>query len=315
MPDLSFDPHQFLRRTKAVTAETGIAFSDYEKMHIERHSTKVWRRRPEKIAWAFNDTLLKNTILTFLERRYFVPQLPDLTDEERIARIEAHAKWRETSRQIHLNDRLDAYKKAKDEDAPAKRLKELEIEAQNADSRLRFDRRPVELVTSIVYLSYRLGFDSTQVAEQLGILPPHVRIVLMRLNFVAADLATGRPYKPVHCKGRGKHRPWSKRELVRLWFLRNSGLSWAKCAKALGRETHHRNVTHGSNLIAVYQRYFEQYGTQEREARQWTRSKLQGLWVLRAVGKTWVEVGKVFGVSAVSAQAAYSYHFNGKKAS
>jgi hypothetical protein len=44
-----------------------------------------------------------------------------------------------------------------------------------------------------------------------------VRILLWRLNKIAADIQEGRPYKR-SSKLPGVKRPWSKQELVRLWF-------------------------------------------------------------------------------------------------
>jgi hypothetical protein len=271
--DLRFDQFQFDgKRARAVSAETGIAFSDYKHMHTMYRSQRVRRRSAEKIAWAFDDVTMRRVILTFLERRYAITVPAGASDLARVEAINFKAAANKINRKLVVDQRLDAYRQAKEDGAPPKRLRELEIEAQIADSRTMFDRRPVELTTSVVWLSYRLGMNSTQVAEQLHILPPAVRILLWRLNRVAHDLQTGRPHRVRRQKSTPK-RPWSRRELVQLWFLRANGLSWSKCAIRLGRATPGGN---GSKLIPIYRRHFEQTPP-TKQGRWWTKENLQGL--------------------------------------
>jgi hypothetical protein len=303
--EFQYDPHQFYDpHNRAVSAESRISYSDYEFMHTQRRKPYI-KRRTNKYEWALNDSTLRNVVLTFLERRYYITSLvpAGASDADRVVRIEATAKHQMKAREVHLNDRFEAYEQAKKDGAPAKRLLELQIEFQNADSRIMFDRRPVELLNAVAYFSYRLGYDSTTVAEQLKLHPPAVRILLYRLNYVADDLKSGRVYRrrKSHANLR---RPFTKQELVVLWFLRNSGLSWAQVAKKLGRETcagHGRY--HGGNLIAVYNRYFvdgvqfkePQWKKQPRKERpakkprgrsrrHWSVEKLEKLWDLRASG-------------------------------
>jgi len=297
-----FDAYQFDgRRANAVSQDTCLSFQDYGSMHIERRGKTTHRRKPEKIEWVFDDGRMRNVILTSLERRYYIPRVPGTPDADRLERINEAAKFQSKRWQTILDARLDACKEAQDTGAPAKRIRELEIVLQNIDSRLQFDRQPAVLLTAIVYMSYRQGWNSTTVAEELHILPPHVRITLYRLNKVAADLKAGRPYR-LRTVWESR-RPWSKPELVLLWILRAHGLSWKKCAKKLGRLNSRR--CNGSNLILVWKRHFE-----TRIDRRWTGEKLLGLWILRhTAGYTWPKIAKAFGVTPAAAYTCYRNHF------
>jgi hypothetical protein len=328
--EFQYDPHQFYDpHNRAVSAESRISYSDYEFMHTQRRKPYI-KRRTNKYEWALNDSTLRNVVLTFLERRYYITSLvpAGASDADRVARIEAQAKFQMKAREVHLNDRFEAYEQAKKDGAPAKRLLELQIEFQNADSRIMFDRRPVELLNAVVYLSYRLGYDSTTVAEQLKMLPPAVRILLYRLNYVADDIQSGHVYHHGGKKGQSRL-PFTRQELVQLWFLRNSGLSWAQVARKLGRDVSGgHGMRSGSNLIAVYNRYFvdgakfkeprwKKEPRKERPAkkppsrprRRWTVEKLEKLWDLRASGKIWREIGEAFGCTAPNVHYAAHHYF------
>jgi hypothetical protein len=64
-----------------------------------------------------------------------------------------------------------------------KKLHDLEIQIQNIDTDLVLtDKGHAEMIAAIVYLYYRLGWDSVTVAEQLSLKPPHIRQVLARLH-------------------------------------------------------------------------------------------------------------------------------------
>jgi hypothetical protein len=299
-----FDLFQFSgKRSHAVSADTGISFQDFDRMHITHRAPAVARRQPIP-DYALNDSLLRNTVLTLAERRLYIEAQSGASDADRFAAIERAAKFRMKAREQHVDSRLDAYKKAVDEGASAKRLRELRIQAQNADSRYLFDRRPVELLLNVAYLSYRLGMDSVSVAENLGIHPPAVRTLLFRLKRVADGLRTGRVYRQ-RGKIAGHSRPWTRAELVRLWFLRHSGFSYQQCGKKLGRLS---RSGHSSNVRGAYLRYFEE----NAQSFRWTRARQQGLWVLHVTGRTWADIGKVLGISAWRAQAAHKRFFGGK---
>ncbi len=297
-----FDEYAFAgKRVRAVSQESHLSFNDFGKMHVEFRVSHIKRRKI--VEWANDAATLRNVILTFLERRYNVTVPPGSTDLARVEAINFKAAADETNRKLVLEERLDAYKEALDRGDPPRRIRELEIEVQNSDSRARFDRRPVELTTSIVWLSYRLGWNSVQVAQELHILSPHVRIILYRLCKIAHDIETGRVYRPRRSRKGIKPRRWRRRELAKLWRLRAEGLSWQKCAVKLGRLSQAGN---GSKLIPLYKRFFERDAS---AGDRWTCRQLEGLCVLRHCGKTWQECGKVYGLTVPGIRAAYLRHF------
>jgi hypothetical protein len=222
-------------------------------MHVERRSRGIKRRKGTPL-WALNDRETRRIVLTFLERRYSITPPPDATDLQRLAAIDAAAKAKAGWRQQVLERRLDEYKNAADYGVPEKRLRELQIEAQVNDSRALFDRKPAQLLNAVIYLSYRRGLSSRAVAEELQMLPPHVRILLYRLNRLAEDLQSGRerPMYGKHEKQAGarrrQRRRWTPERLEALWKLRSKGHSYTKCGKLLG-------LSHGA-VLAAYTRSF-----------------------------------------------------------
>lgn len=294
--ELHFDEHSFSRCPKAVSQETCLTFQDFGSMHIQRKGRHIRRRLPEKIEWAFNDEMMKNVVLTYLERRFFLRPIPGATNEERLARINAHGPLAVTYNKFNLDARIDAHKEALIDGAPAKQLRRLEIETQVMDSRVRCDGRAASTVFAVVYMSYHLGMDSTTVAEELRILPPHVRQILYKLNHVAADLKTGRPYKV----RTGIFRKWTSQELIHLWFLRLWGYSFPRCSKVLNRYA----------CRAVYVRHFERPPAGSRKQMIWTPARLVALWLMRNSGCTWAKIGEEFGKTPAAVQSAYRLHLS-----
>jgi hypothetical protein len=195
----AFDKHQFAgRRSKAVSARytpqgwetTGISFDNYRTMHSMRRE-RVQERRLETPTWATNDTELREVILKFCERRFYLDEghrghVPGLSQEGRLGRIRQierlHAKRCE--RQYH--EHLEKYKSL-----PEERKAKFSIQLRNADMQVHlYKRGTAAMATAIVYLYYRLGYDSVTVAETLHLNSPLIRQFLARLN----NAATGTYY-------------------------------------------------------------------------------------------------------------------------
>jgi hypothetical protein len=192
----AFDKHQFAgRRSRAISARytpegwdsTGISFSDYDKMHIN-HRERVQERRLDTPSWAVNDTELREVLLKFCERRFYIDKrhrahVPNLTQEQRYSRIRQierlHVKRWERIYQEHR----ETYKAL-----PEERKAKFEIQLRNADMQVHLYRRgAMAMAAAIVYLYYRLGHDSVTVAETLRINSPLVRQFLARLHNAATD--------------------------------------------------------------------------------------------------------------------------------
>src|SRR5439155_26266930 len=79
----------------------------------------------------------------------------------------------------HCNELVEL---KKNPDADAKRIKRLEAMIQTVDTAIRFNRRAAQLTTAAVFLYYRVRKNSVQVAEELKLGPPHVRVLLHNLS-------------------------------------------------------------------------------------------------------------------------------------
>lgn len=203
------------RGTRAVSAESRISFQDYGRMHIQRRVRAQERRLPTP-KWAVTDELLRILLVTYLEERFYChpPAGADLSLRLAIARqaainyaprkrelldswlddyyrishtnfgeiddeqvIELFISLKEVNGQLPINAEIARNYLTK------KKLKNLEVQIQNLDTDLVLTSKGhAEMIAAIVYLYYRLGWDSVTVAEELGLKSPHVRQVLARLH-------------------------------------------------------------------------------------------------------------------------------------
>ena len=235
MSGAHFDKWAFAgRRTKAVSATrrqdgtwdtTGLAFSDFSKMHVQRREKTQERRLPTP-RWAVRDDLLRELLVTYLEERFYCRPAAGLTLMERLNQARCAAEfyaprkrelleaWLYDYHVISLNGRADlsdekaieifcSLKQVKgqlplDADVAreylaSKKLHDLEIQIQNVDTDIVLTARGhAEIIAAVVYLYYRMGYDSVTVAELLALKSPHVRQVLARLHATARDTLSQR---------------------------------------------------------------------------------------------------------------------------
>ncbi len=212
----TFDLHAFAgKRPRAVSAETGLSFQDYGRMHLQRRA-KVQERRLPTPDWAVRDEWLRILLVTYLEERFYCrrPEGADLATRLDLARRSA-LYYAPRKREL-LDEWLDDYhtiSKTRLADLSdeqilevflslrevkgqlpidvevarnymtSKKLRDLEIQIQNIDTDLVLtDKGHAEVIVAVVYLYYRLGWDSVTIAEELGLKSPHVRQVLARLH-------------------------------------------------------------------------------------------------------------------------------------
>lgn len=284
-----FDLHQFDRKYRAVSTKSRIAFSDYERMHTTRRSVER-ARRLDTPSWASNDKELRDVVLRYCERRFYlrsrgkINEVSPLSVEQRLARIrEKELKWADTAKLILC--RMIARQKTEPSD-------KLDIQIQNIDSQILIARRgAAAIAVAIVYLYYRLGWDSPEIAQKLGIRPPLVRQTLARLQNAAAgkiyhspkeqrvkqakaemrrvrDLfrklkqivdsterqATDDELRAIMAgipqPKRSKKPRWSLDRLRFIYFLRLQGKSWDSIAPKLG-------IRHGASLQRGFDFYME----------------------------------------------------------
>lgn len=206
-----FDLYQFQKRGDfAVRDDAGnsapdqLAVSDFARCHVMRRKRQHARRLPTP-SWATNDAELRELLVRFIERRlYSKPQAGTL--KERLARAEEKIKSQVPRLQELLRQKIRNYKK---EQSP-NRQREIKVEIQNLDTRLRIIRKGTAAVlAAIVYMYYRQGFNSVTVAEQLGVTSLMVRQTLFRM----ARLANGKPMS-YHTAARRSERHLSKQEEI-----------------------------------------------------------------------------------------------------
>jgi hypothetical protein len=166
-----YDLHQFYRRTKVVSAESQISFADYQHgMHA--FNLKGKRRREFIPAFAWNTQQLCRVIAVNAFRyvcggRVLFPEKITLAELRRLT-DEKFEQWK----QRPLND-LSAVER---------RMIDRHIfSVDHAGGWL-------QLHATVAYMSWRLGYTSSQVAEQLWLTGPGVRMMLYRLTKVARAL-------------------------------------------------------------------------------------------------------------------------------
>lgn len=202
-------------KTRSGWDSTGISFGDLMSMHVSRRERMQERRLPTP-KWAVRNDWLQQLIVTYLEERFYVKGNANLTLLERLQVAKAAAEyycpqkrllleaWLEDYHSLCVNGRQDL----NDEEAIAlfaglrchkgqlpldatvareflsrKKIRDLEIQIQNIDTDIVLtERGHAEVIAAIVYLYYRLGWDSVTVAEQLALKSPHIRQVLARLH-------------------------------------------------------------------------------------------------------------------------------------
>jgi hypothetical protein len=169
-PTLHFDLFQFDKRRMAVTIKSRITFSDLEHMHVESRAAQ----RPNRWipVFAANDKQLKH-VLAVSAWRYAnggkMP-MPENLSLDTLKRITARAFQQKMTRSlVNMTE------------AQRDMLRRHVRSVDGAGGYLPFK-------AALVYKSWRQGLPSTQVAEQLWMTPPNVRIILYRLCNIARSL-------------------------------------------------------------------------------------------------------------------------------
>ncbi|VVB51625.1 Uncharacterised protein [uncultured archaeon] len=202
-------------KTRSGWDSTGISFGDLGSMHIARRERRQERRLPTP-KWAVRNDWLQELIVAYLEERFYVKPNYLLTLIERLKVARAAAEYYCPQKRVLLEEWLEDYhslcvygrRDLTDEEAikafatlrcnkgqlplnadiareylAQKKIHDLEIQIQNIDTDIVLtERGHAEVIAAIVYLYYRLGWDSVAVAEQLALKSPHVRQVLARLH-------------------------------------------------------------------------------------------------------------------------------------
>jgi len=168
MNDLHFDPYQFANHGAfPASADTNISFADYGRMQtIQRLGN-----HPSVPPFALNDKQLQKVLLLRAWRYLHQGSMPATVDRDKINRAA-------TAKALRGNRCLSNLA------APA-------IQREMVKKHREAVRRAgswLALYSSIAYRSWRLGMNSVEVAESLGITPYSVRVILWRLRDSAKQL-------------------------------------------------------------------------------------------------------------------------------
>lgn len=167
----------------------GIDWSDYSRMQTQQH--KLDSGRVAKANWTANDVMLRKALVRYLEVRAnndLCTQQPG-SDTERLQRAIGKLNARKPSMEATLTRLAKRYVAMKRAGADVQKLGAT-IEGLDTELVLLKDNIAGK-VLQIVHLYYRMGQNSVAVALEVGIKPPHVRALLMRIRRVASQLGFG----------------------------------------------------------------------------------------------------------------------------
>ena len=191
--ELSYDPWQFYRgKAKPVSATSGIAWSDYERMGTIKAGEGLAKRRWIP-AFAFDDAKLRAVLLKIGQRH--VGLGCEITDWQEVNRQATEASFRKSS------EHLPAHQK------------------WTVESHQRAVRRAgsfLAMYAAVAFHYWRRAGDSVSVADTLGLTPQLVRLFSVRMVEVAKTLGfeTYAPH-PTAGKKKGKRAAEARRASLR----------------------------------------------------------------------------------------------------
>jgi hypothetical protein len=304
-----FDEHQFAHRAKAVSKETGIAWTDYERMHVERKFKAVKRRAGGPPLWSQNDTELRAVVLKFCER-YVGIRNPSGTDAERLQAIREKAKAILPSKETLLAISMNQYHELQGLKRPTGG-RDFAIQVQNRDSQVQVLRRGLpELAIAVATYSYRLGWDSPTVAQELRLRPPAVREWLYRMNKAAQGTSCpAYRNKPIV--------PWPADMIRKLFVMRVMGRTLKECCEALGvcQMTVAIRWRQAFGDLTVKKMKARALKSTRRKQRRWSDDAVRRLFVLRACNLSFSECASRLGTSQSYVVRLWRKHFGDLKLS
>src|SRR5205823_8733170 len=151
-------------------------------MHSITRKLHGERRLPTP-EWATNDAKLRRLLIRFLEG-ILRPHYEE-SDAARLARVDKHQRDNESKLQTTLTNLCREYTALKGAEVNFPRQRQLQTLIQGVDTQIRLQSNRAGLVARIVYLYYRVGYDSVGTSEAIGgINPVLVRRVLFQLRKV-----------------------------------------------------------------------------------------------------------------------------------
>ncbi|HKW34443.1 MAG TPA: hypothetical protein VJN92_15640 [Candidatus Acidoferrum sp.] len=273
-----------------------MSFQDAERMHVVKKAPAP--RKNGIPAWAMNDAQLREVVLCYCERYVFLRtagRTPTGSIEERIAALRAKCAAILPSKEEQLRLMLEQHTLLKGDNLGRR---DFTFMVQNRDRQVRVLRKGLlETITAVAVYSYRLGHNSPEVAEELGLSPAGVREMLYRLNLIANGKGTVKKQYTRRWKDRPiPVVPWPKEKTQEMLRLRLMGYSRSEVAKILG--------ICGNTLLTRWKYEFGDLTVEGVKARAmstriragaWTDERLRLLFILRCAGLSWVACAKRLG--------------------
>jgi hypothetical protein len=176
-----FDHHQFANR-KRFLDNSELSYADLQRMHILRvGDRRAVRRRPTP-EWALRDDMVREVLVAYLESRFYVKDRSG-TLEDRLARCRAKAEVQLPRKRAKLQEMVSLFRElSRVPETNPSALRSLEREIMNIDTDVFLATKMPEIAGAVVYLYWRLNWNSVSIAEELQLKSPHVRQILYRLN-------------------------------------------------------------------------------------------------------------------------------------
>ena len=162
-------------------SSTGIAFEDYSRMATSTKAKLDHGRKLERPLWAINPEQLRKLVIRYMEARAIIHK-PTGTDKERIDCAQNKLDSMRARRVATLTKICKRYVELKKQGTDIAKIKKLGEEIENLDSTIKFERNIAGRVLRIVHCYYSLGYNSVDVAHEVGIKPPAVRQILWKLH-------------------------------------------------------------------------------------------------------------------------------------
>jgi len=248
----SFDRHAFENRRARLNPESRLDFAGLEKLHTLRVPDARLGRKLAVPAWALSDSKLAEVLVLYLEQRFQVKdssgdlkarlqrcrEAAVLVAKGTKARLE---RWLKNYQAIHNAQFHEADEKIYERlffttlrgETPKKLLAGVAKQVTNLDSEVAMLERAPEIALSVLYLYFRLGYNSPSVAETLNVNPPAVRQIIHRASLRAVPKVNGRARKHL-----------SKKQIKELQRLHRTGTPTPELAAQFGiaRDTARRII-------------------------------------------------------------------------
>jgi hypothetical protein len=193
--DLGNKPSSVTFDSHGVVSSTGLSMSDYGRMQTTAKSY-VWFWRTGIPDFVMKPAKLREVITRAVEIRAGFRAWPvPLPQQQRLVVAQKALDEKREAKIATLDSLCARYLAAHEALEPRPVVAKLESAIENIDTALRVDENAAAFIAAILFLSYRVRMNSTQVAHELGLKPPMIRQILYRCNIIARQIESGEPVR------------------------------------------------------------------------------------------------------------------------